>query len=182
MARFASFLVMTLLSMVLLGTSSHAQVAPAAPNEDQLRASYVAGFGSYIEWPAAAFADAEAPFVIGVMDDEPMLRLLEAGFKSRKLQGRQVQVRRIDSILQATRIHMLYLPEGNSASLRPLNGLSVLTVGAGTAFLDRGGVIGLLMHKDRLRFEFNAKAAERSGLKVSAKLQQLALNTYEELR
>jgi hypothetical protein len=38
------------------------------------------------------------------------------------------------------------------------------------------------MRDERLRFELNIKAAERSGLKVSAKLQQLAFKTYEEAR
>ena len=153
--------------------------AQTPPSEEQVRASYVASFGSYVEWPSNAFADSDAPFLIGVMDDEPMLRILEAGFRSRKLQGRNVQVRRIDNILQAANVHLLYVREGNSVPLRSLSALPVLTIGTGTSFLDRGGTIALVMQKERLRFEFNARSAERSGLKVSAKLQQLAINTYE---
>ncbi|MCV2369986.1 YfiR family protein [Roseateles oligotrophus] len=144
------------------------------------RAKYVAAFGSYVEWPANAFADATAPFVIGVMDDEPMLRLLESGFKTGRLQGRPVEVKRIDNILQAAHVHLLYTPEGNTAPLRPLGALPILTIGPGIGFLDRGGIIGLLLRDEQLRFELNTKAAERSGLKVSAKLQQLALRNYEE--
>jgi hypothetical protein len=143
------------------------------------RAKYVAAFGSYVEWPAGAFADAKAPFVIGIMDDEAMLRLLDAGFKTGQLQGRKVEVRRIENILQAIDVHLLYIPEGHTAPLRQLAALPILTIGSGVGFLDRGGIIGLLVRDDQIRFELHAKAAERSGLKVSAKLKQLALRTYE---
>jgi hypothetical protein len=149
---------------------------------ERARASFVAAFGSYVEWPLSAFANAEAPFLIGVMGDEPMQQLLEAGFHSRKLQSRPVQVRRVDTVLQASQVHLLYVGEGSNASLRALSGAPILTIGAGIGFLDRGGVIGLIMRDERLRFELNIKAAERSGLKVSAKLQQLAFKTYEEAR
>ena len=159
-----------------------AQTPQQAMAPERARANFVAAFGSYVEWPASAFADADAPFVIGVMGDESMLHLLEAGFQSRKLQSRQVQVRRIDTVLQASQVHLLYAAEGSNASLRALSGTPILTIGTGTAFLDRGGIIGLIMRDERLRFELNIKAAERSGLKVSAKLQQLAFKTYEEAR
>ncbi|MCV2354421.1 YfiR family protein [Paucibacter sp. B2R-40] len=184
MNRFAAtpFAILLALSLLLTAGTGGAQTTAQRMSPETARANYVAAFGSYVEWPASAFADAEAPFVIGVMDDEVTLRLLEAGFKTRRLQGRAVQVRRVDNILQAIHVHLLYTPEGNAAPLRPLNGLPILTIGSGTGFLDRGGIIGLLMREEQLRFELNAKAAERSGLKVSAKLQQLALRTYEESR
>lgn len=184
MKRLAAAIALLLSLLILLsaGGSALAQATQARVSPEMARAKYVAAFGSYVEWPAGAFASADAPFIIGVMDDEPMLRLLEAGFKTARLQGRAVEVKRIDNILQAIHVHLLYTPEGNSAPLRPLGGLPILTIGPGTGFLDRGGIIGLLMREDQVRFELNAKAAERSGLKVSAKLQQLALRTYEEGR
>lgn len=151
-------------------------------SEEQLRAAFVANFGSYVEWPASAFADADAPFVIGVMDDEAMLRLLEAGLKARRIQGRAVSVRAVRNVQELAQVHLLYLRESQTGLLRALQGLPVLTVGQGPGFLDRGGIIRLLMQDQRLRFEFNAKVADRSGLKVSAKLQQLALNATEEGR
>jgi hypothetical protein len=50
----------------------------------------------------------------------------------------------------------------------------VLSIGEGTRFTTQGGVIGLLVEEQRIRFEINADAAEARQLKISSKLMALA--------
>jgi hypothetical protein len=53
--------------------------------------------------------------------------------------------------------------------------LPILTVGDDSRFLDEGGDIQLKIVAGRVRFEVNAAAASRVGLKISSQLLQLAL-------
>ena len=51
---------------------------------------------------------------------------------------------------------------------------TVLTVSDIDRFARRGGVIGLVLEGDRIRFEVNLKAAERAQLRLSSDLLKLA--------
>jgi hypothetical protein len=147
--------------------------------EYEVRAAYVASFGTYVDWPINSFQDKEAPFIIGVMNDEKLVDLLEQAFKTRKIQGRNVLIRPIKNIKQALDVHVLYNGDPDYANFSDLKKLPILTIGLGENTLQSGGVIRLINDNNRLRFEFNHRIAERVGLKVSAKLQQLALRTYD---
>jgi hypothetical protein len=59
-----------------------------------------------------------------------------------------------------------------------VNASRVLTVSDLEPFCRLGGGIGLVHEENRLRFEVNMEAAERSGLKVSSKLLTLARKVY----
>jgi hypothetical protein len=49
----------------------------------------------------------------------------------------------------------------------------VLTIGEGESFTTRGGVIALLIHDRRVRFDVDTSAAQSAGLRVSSKLLAL---------
>src|ERR1700721_2428538 len=42
-----------------------------APTEYQVKAVFVYNFSHFVEWPAQAFAAANAPFVIGILGGDP---------------------------------------------------------------------------------------------------------------
>jgi hypothetical protein len=50
----------------------------------------------------------------------------------------------------------------------------VLTVGENETFLDQGGMVALFVEQDHVRFSINQTRARASGLKISARLLQLA--------
>ena len=45
---------------------------------------------------------------------------------------------------------------------------------SGPQFVERGGAIGFVLEKNRVRFDVSVRAAQRSGLKVSSKLLRVA--------
>jgi hypothetical protein len=61
-----------------------------------------------------------------------------------------------------------------------IDGQPVLTVADMPGFAQAGGILDLITIDDRLRFNVNTTAAERAGLKLSAKLLRLAATVIEE--
>ena len=51
---------------------------------------------------------------------------------------------------------------------------AIVAVGESESFTARGGTITFTREGDKIRFEINIAAAERSGLRISAQLQKLA--------
>jgi hypothetical protein len=62
------------------------------------------------------------------------------------------------------------------ATIKALNGMSVLTVSEVPQFLEAGGMLNLILAGNRVAFEANPRAAEREGFRLSSKLLQLAVN------
>ena len=60
------------------------------------------------------------------------------------------------------------------AALANLKGRPVLTVGESERFVQMGGMIGFFLWDNKVRFDINLNAAERSNLKISASLLTLA--------
>jgi hypothetical protein len=58
--------------------------------------------------------------------------------------------------------------------LQQLRGWPVLTVSDAEGFTSQGGVIGLLLEDDRVRFEIGVAAAQAAGLQISSKLLRLS--------
>src|SRR5580693_8957863 len=72
--------------------------AAAAPGREcEIKAAFLYNFTKFVDWPAATFANADAPIVIGVLGDSPCAQALERLVKDRKVNGRAIVVRRIAS-------------------------------------------------------------------------------------
>jgi len=63
-----------------------------------------------------------------------------------------------------------------------LKGSSTLTVGETEGFAVLGGIINFTTEGNKLHFEVNLLAAERAGLKISAKMLALAKIVHDEVR
>jgi len=74
--------------------------------------------------------------------------------------------------------HLVYFASDDLPSLEPmladLRGRPVLTVGDGEPFARHGGIVGLMVDGNKMRFAINPGAAHRSGVRLSSKLLALA--------
>ena len=52
--------------------------------------------------------------------------------------------------------------------------MPILTVGETPRFIEQGGIVNFFLENGKVRFEINRSAAERSGLRISSRLLQLA--------
>jgi uncharacterized protein DUF4154 len=154
--------------------SSYAQAA----FQDKLKAAIVSKFPQFVEWPRAALAD-RATIGLCVAVPDPFgsdLRDLVAG----ETVGRhRVVVRRIEDDASIAGCHMLFIPA--AAPNRPIllqkaSSQPILTIGDDDAFLEEGGIVRLRLVDGRIRFDVDAAAAQRVGLRISSQLLQLALS------
>lgn len=176
-ATLRASLVAIVLTALWLTPPAHSQ---AALTEAQAKAGFVLNFARYVEWPASAFANKDAPVVACVQGRESVARALSA-LESRPVQGRALRVRRIEGTADEARgCHVLFVGETEERRaallLRALQGQAVLTIGDVDRFIDVGGAIGLIYGDERLQFEINRQTLEQHQLKASANLLRLARN------
>lgn len=150
-----------------------------ANREYRIKAAYLYQFGRYVEWPAKAFSGPKAPFVIGVLEQDPLIPDLEQIAKIKKIQDRPIRIRRFSSPGEIRDCNILYLPaslaqETQAEVIRRAAGHGVLLVGDAQEFIAWGGVMQFANEENRIRVVVARKAAEREGLTISAKLLQVA--------
>jgi hypothetical protein len=146
--------------------------------ERAVKAAYLYKFLGYVEWPPAQFAQAGAPFVIGVAGNDELAGELERVSAGRVVNGRKLVVRRIRPDEPLTDLHLLYIGTSDSTRQQRLLKLvqqrPVLTV-TDSEPSGTGAIINFKMVDNRVRFEVALGAAEKSGLQLSSRLLSVAL-------
>lgn len=169
-----------LLVLVLLGLSVGARASEAVQGESEYRikAAYLYKFAAYVEWPASAFAKADAPVTIGIVGADDMASELIKLKGGPLINNRALEVKLLKPSEPLTGIQVLFVGRHESAALsRILDRVQtqpVLTVTELTGALGVGSIINFVPVDDRIRFEVSVVQAERSGLKISARLLGVA--------
>lgn len=164
----------------LLATTSTSWAQPARIDEYQLKLAFLYNFAQYVEWPANAFAAPESPFALCVLGRDPFGGQLQQ-LESRKLRGRAVTVSSLASVQRARGCHLLYVDDAHdaAAAAQSLAGAPVLVVTHLRYDAELGAAIGFVQQGERLRWSVNLEVARRSGLRLSAKLLELAVRVSE---
>lgn len=148
------------------------------PLEAQVKAAYLYKFAGYVEWPPNAFADAAAPFVIGVLGAADIADELNRQKSGRLLSDHPVEVRILKPADAARGIHLIFIAGPDAAQLRraieQYGSAPTLTVSDVPGAIQAGCVINFLVMSNRIRFEISVGNAERRGLKVSSRLLAVA--------
>ncbi len=165
--------------LCLLGGLAGARGAAAAPAaEYQVKAVFLFNFAQFIDWPATAFADSQAPIVIGVLGEDPFGPYLDEVVHSEKVGDRPLEVRRYRRVEEITGCHILFIGRSNVAQLERalagLQGKSVLTVGEPDNFCRKGGMVRFVTESGKIHLRINAEAAKAAGLTISSKLLRWA--------
>lgn len=178
-----------LIARLLLALAALPAAAPAARAQDletEVRAVYLYNFARYFEWPARAFPTAETPIRICVQGSDAFAAALERAVAGERVNGRRIEAVRLPASANRRGCHLLYLSATGSgriaASLDPLRGQPLLTVGEDDRFLELGGMIRFRRIDNRVRFDINLGAVQQSGLSVSARLLGVAAEVKREWR
>jgi len=156
--------------------------APSPPNEYTVKAVFLYSFGRYVEWPKAALGDDKAPFVIGVLGEDPFGGALDAIAAKKTIQDRRIVVRRFPTLEAYEKskrtCHILFVSgaipaEQQAAVIAKTDGKPVLVVGEAPGFSERGATADFVLDGDRVQFEINVDAARRAQLRMDAKLLRL---------
>ena len=153
-----------------------ADVNPAP--ELAIKAAVVANFPKFVDWPASAFESRTAPFVIAILGDDRLAPAVASVFRDKRIADRPVAIVHVSRIEDLQACHVLYVSASEERRLEQvlesMNHRAVLTIGDFGSFAQRGGMIGLVLQNDRVRFDINERAARASGLRLSANLLRLA--------
>ena len=163
-------------AIACLVASAPAAAQPPDSGENAVKAAFLYNFTKFVEWPANAFEGTSSPFRVCVFADGGFRRELEA-----MLGGESVGARRVMVSVEPRDVrgcHVAYFGAGaaeRAAQVLPsLRQMPVLTVGEGSRFFEQGGLIAFALDQNRVRFDVNKTAMDRSGLVVSSKLLRVA--------
>lgn len=179
--RLGTWLVVWCLALGLpQATQVQAQSDEAVINREYpLKALFLYNFGSYIEWPAEAFASAQAPFVIGVLGSAPVESTLKELAATKTIAGRRIVVEQFSSAEKVQPCQILFIarnvsPQQKRVALDKLKNHHVLIVGESQGFAGQGGSVNFFIESNKVRFEINPESAKQRQLKISSKLLSLA--------
>ncbi len=155
-----------------------AAVLPQDVGEYEVKAAYLYNFAIHVEWPAEAFVEKNSPIVLCVLGNGPAGGTIERVLKGKTAQDRPIDVTRAGTPEEIRSCHILFVPGSEEQdfekALQALKEPSVLVVGESEGLAQRGAVLNFFMERSRVRFEANVEAAERSKLKIGAKLLKIA--------
>ncbi len=147
----------------------------------------------------------DEPIVIGIVGDNPFGKAFEPIIK-KKINNKKLIIREFEGLeeykaraknkakykeeymaeygkaLRKCKVLFIYSTEechcGEIVGI--VKNSSVLTVGEMKDFAVKGGIVGFVVEKKKVRFEVNLTAARRANLKISSKLLRLAKRVIEE--
>jgi len=142
---------------------------------DALEAAYTFHFLNLVRWerpsPVLSFC---------VLGDSDAGERMQSALRDKTVHGQRIQTRRVGSDGAGDEpcdaVYISGAARGGSlpALLKRYEGSATLTISDAPEFAQGGGVIGFVVIEDRLRFDINEGIASRKGLKISAKLLELA--------
>ena len=148
--------------------------------EYRVKAAYLLNFTRYVEWPTSPASDGRLS--ICVMGIDPFGRILDATVAGRTVQGRPLEVRRVQSASEASGCEVVFVSREtwrrNPGTLQALGNGGSLTVGESEQFAQGGGVIGFIIRDETVRFVVNDAARDRAGLRISSRMLSLAAAIY----
>jgi hypothetical protein len=153
--------------------------------EYQAKANFLSKFPIFIEWPENALPLGPAPFLICVFGDFPFGTLLAEKTRGTTAHERRVESRWVHHEQELRSCQILFVSRSDqkrySQVLEAVRGLSVLTVGETTEFLDAGGIVSFVMLQDTLQFDVNLGEANRVHLRISSQMLALARRVVNKM-
>ena len=151
--------------------------------EYDLKANWVFQFTKYVEWPAQAWGEAKAPFVIGIVGNDPFGSSLAELVKGETAKGHPIQIRHFRAEEDVSGCHLLFISRAESSRLKDIlrsaRGHSILTVGETEDFIKEGGMINLELADRKIRCDLNKLAANEAGLRPKPKLRPVLRSVKE---
>ncbi len=140
--------------------------------EYKIKAGYLYNFTKFISWPE----DSYQTFNLCILGTDPFGSLIDP-IEQRSVSGRPIKLVRLSNSRPfsdgaLSYCHILFV--GALAKNPPSFQEKTLTVGESPNFAQHGGMIGFINRDGRIKLQINLTAVKQSGLKVSAKLLEVA--------
>jgi hypothetical protein len=143
----------------------------------KFRAAYLYGFTRYFEWPEEKKNDSFIIYIVGKNDN--LISQLKTLASTKKVGTQDIEIRNSPAFDPSVTSHMIYfLPDnslknvGEAASKYKSKGALIVAESEGAA--KSGASINFIVQENKLKFEYNRKAAEKTGLKTKEDFKALA--------
>jgi hypothetical protein len=157
--------------MLLLGLSQPSRAQGF--NEYQIKAVFLFHFAQFVDW-AEKPAQADTPFVICILGDDPFGAFLQDTVSNEHIGKRPFAVRSIQSAAEASGCSIVFVSKSEQRRLdKILNALkerAILTVSDVDDFARRGGIVQFVTENKRIKLNINLDAARDAQLTISSKL------------
>lgn len=161
-------------ALVLLFLANATSAVAEAPSEYQVKAIFLYNFSHFVEWPVGAFASPEAPFVIGILGDDPFQARIDEAIRGEQINGHPLVVHRFHHLEEVAGCQILFIASSEGAQLShilvALNHSSTLIVSDLDRSAERGVMIQFVTENNRIRLRINVGSAHRAGLTLSSNL------------
>lgn len=152
--------------------------------EYEVKAAFLVKFAMFVQWPTNALAaDGQVPLVVGILGEDPFGVKFDQAVKNERVQGRVVEIRRAQKATELLNCQIVFICASEAGRFAEVLAVfkerPILTVADEPGFAPQGGMIGFFKETGKVRFEINAAAIERAGLKVSSKLLQVGRRLAE---
>lgn len=145
--------------------------------ETKVKVAYIYNFTKFIDWPGDDGAAESEPVNICVIGADP-IRTMLGELTNREAKGRPIRIMRIKDVEAPSPCRLLFISRSEEQQLphilQRVQGTRILTISDIPRFAQRGGMIGFSTERERVKIEINQKATRQAGLKISAKLLEIA--------
>jgi hypothetical protein len=152
--------------------------------ELRVKAAYIYNFTKFVYWDTEESDAAMNQLTISVIGADPIFNILE-DYAKKQTQGRIIKVKKISKeISDISDCQLLFIsntePQNLYTVLKQLEGSKTLTISDISGFSRRGGMIGFFIEDGRVKIEVNLNMIKKAGLKISAKLLEVARIVSDE--
>ena len=168
--KIVLFILFSVCAMALALTPKHAysQDTPA-----QVKSVFLYNFTNFIAWPVALNT-----VQVCIYGDEKITGIL--GFIANQMETSQIniRVREMHTPEVHQKCNVAYIGKNKESKLKEflasVEGENILSVSDIENFTKKGGVIGFVTRYNKIKLQINPSAAQKSSLKISSRLLQLA--------
>ena len=190
--------------VVLLGclwvSNAYPETKSAQYQEYEVKAAFIYNFLKFVDWPEEKMTKNGNQIIIGIIGEDPFGQAVDI-FKDKTVENRTLTIKRFEGLRQLKETaekdksaneklealktcHLLFICPSERKQIREIidfvgqNG--VLTVGDTDEIIKSGGIIGFVMEDNKIRFDINLTAAEKTGLKIRSQLLRLAKRVIKD--
>ena len=140
--------------------------------EYKIKAGYLYNFTKFVTWAD----DNSETFNLCILGNDPFGELIDP-IEQQSVMGRPIKLFRLDSLRGSKaypHCHILFVSSSVADAPLAQDVDNTLVVGEGGKFIAQGGMIGFVNKLDKIKLQINLKSIKQSGLKISAKLLEVA--------
>lgn len=164
-----------ILFFIVSGIVVSAQSSKVAKAE----AMFIYNFARLIQWPDEYRSGIFTIGVVGVSDVYTELGKYTTG---KKVGFQDIEIKRFRNLEEINQCHILFIPFSRNISVADaaakVSSYSTLIISERKDAIEQGAAINFLIEETRLQFELKEENATKYGLRISARLKDMASKSY----